>query len=135
MSEENILNNVWEKVTTSLKYAGKKISEAWKENAGEAETNKFSSIQRGNLDFDLLEVDIKKIQIKIELDGYSVLGSHLIIDDRQKLIEIKTYSQKGEKSFVDTVTAKVKGVTNIPSDILDELKSKGRVELSLKFDD
>lgn len=135
MSEENIFNKVWGKLTTSLKAAGKKISEAWEENTKEAETNTFSSIKHDTLDFDLLEADIKKIQIKIEQDGYSVLGSHVIIDNRQKLIEIKIYSQKGDDNFVNTVTAEVNRVINIPADILDEMKTKGRVELSLKFRD
>jgi hypothetical protein len=51
------------------------------------------------------------------------------------LIEIKTYSKKGEKSFLNTISATVKGVTNILTEILDEMKTKGRAEISVKFDD
>ncbi|NES74195.1 MAG: hypothetical protein F6K24_57910, partial [Okeania sp. SIO2D1] len=95
----------------------------------------FNSIEKETLNFDLLEKDIEKIHARIEQDGYSVLGSRLVLDNKKDLMEIKTYSQKGEKSFVNTASAKVKKVKNIPADILNEMKSKGRVEISLKFDD
>ncbi|MBW4497987.1 MAG: hypothetical protein KME26_33985 [Oscillatoria princeps RMCB-10] len=133
MSEpENIGDKVW-KIFDTLKTAGEKISQAWEEEVIEVDT--FSSIQRGTLDFDLLEADIKKIHRRIEQKGASVLGSRLVLDERKKMMEIKTYSQKGEKNFVNTVTAEVKRVTNIPADIMAEMKSKGRIELSLRFDD
>jgi len=115
------------------KKAIEKISQAWEENVVDIDT--FNSIQRETLNFDLLDEDIKAIHREIEQDGYFVLGSRLVLDDRQELMEIKTYSQKGEKSFVNTVSAKVKRLINIPANILDEIKSKGRVELSLKPDD
>ena len=85
------------------------------------------------IDEEILKEEIDKT--RIEQDGYSVLGSRLVLDNEKDLMEIKTYSQKGEKSFVNTVSAKVKKVRNIPADILDEIKSKGSVEISLKFDD
>jgi len=59
----------------------------------------------------------------------------LVLDERKKMMEIKTYSRKGEKSLVNTVTAEVTRLTNIPADIVAEMKRKGRVELRLRFDD
>ncbi|MBD2184764.1 hypothetical protein H6S82_09370 [Planktothrix sp. FACHB-1355] len=132
MSESESLGHKFWKIFDTVKNAGEKISQALQENVADIDT--FNSIQRETLNFDLLEEDIKGIHRRIEQDGYSVLGSRLILDDKQELIEIKTYSQKGEKSFVNTVSAKVKRVINIPANILDEMKSKGRVELSLKPD-
>ncbi|HIK09927.1 MAG TPA: hypothetical protein IGS52_06625 [Oscillatoriaceae cyanobacterium M33_DOE_052] len=129
---ESIGDKVW-KIFGTLKNAGEKISQAWEEEVIEVDT--FISIQRGTLDFDYLDADIKKIHRRIEQTGASVLGSRLVLDERQKMMEIKTYSRKGEKNFVNTVTAEVKKVTNIPADIVAEMKSKGRVELSFKFDD
>ncbi|MGD1713046.1 hypothetical protein [Dapis sp. BLCC M172] len=133
MTEEDNLAEKFYKLLNTLKNAEEKISQAVQENV--LDTDTFNSIEEEVLNFDLLEKDIEKIQTRIEQDEYSVLGSSLILDNEKDLIEIKTYSQKGEKSFVNTVSAKVKQVTNIPADILEEIKIKGRVEISLKFDD
>ena len=95
----------------------------------------MNSIQRETLNFALLEEDIENIHTRIEQEGYSVLGSRLILDDQKELIEIKTYSKKGEKSFLNTTSATVKRVINIPTEILDEIKTKGSAEISVKFDD
>lgn len=133
MSEQENLADKFGKLFNTVKNAGEKISQAFQENVVDIET--FNSIQRETLNFDLLEEDIKNIHRKIEQEGYSVLGSRLILDDKKELMEIKTYSRKGEKNFVNTVSAKVKRVTNIPADILAEMKNKGRIELNLKFDD
>lgn len=51
------------------------------------------------------------------------------------MIEIKIYSKKGEKSFFNIISVIVKGVINILIEILDEMKIKGCVEISVKFDD
>ncbi|OIP72377.1 MAG: hypothetical protein AUK43_03960 [Oscillatoriales cyanobacterium CG2_30_40_61] len=133
MSEPESLGHKFWKIFDTVKNAGEKISQALQENV--VDIDNFSSIQRETLNFDLLDEDIKNIHIRLKQDGYSVLGSRLTLDYRQELMEIKTYSQKREENFVNTVSAKVKLVINIPADILDEMKSKGRVELSLKFDD
>ncbi|MDJ0555746.1 MAG: hypothetical protein QNJ68_15140 [Microcoleaceae cyanobacterium MO_207.B10] len=130
--EENVADK-FDKLLNTVKNEWEKISQAVQENV--LDTDTFNSIEEETLNFDLLEEDIEKIQTRIQQDGYSVLGSRLILDNEKDLMEIKTYSQKGEKSFVNTVTAKVKQVTNIPADILDEIESKGRVEISVKFDD
>ncbi|MGB3511054.1 MAG: hypothetical protein WBA93_17840 [Microcoleaceae cyanobacterium] len=133
MIEQEDLGDKFGKLFNTMKNAGEKISQALQEN--DIYTHTLNSIHRETLNFDLLEEDIKNIHTRIERDGYFVLGSRLILDDKKDLIEIKTYSQKGEKSFVNTVSSTVKGVTNIPADILNEMKTKGRAEISLKFDD
>lgn len=51
------------------------------------------------------------------------------------MIEIKIYSKKGEKSFFNIISVIVKRVINILIEILDEIKIKGSVEISVKFDD
>ncbi len=130
--EENVADK-FDKFLNTVKNEWEKISQAVQENV--LDTDTFNSIEEETLNFDLLEEDIEKIQTRIQQDGYSVLGSSLILDNEKDLMEIKTYSQKGEKSFVNTVSAKVKQVTNIPADILEEIESKGRVEVSIKFDD
>ncbi|OZH55295.1 hypothetical protein AFK68_05545 [Hydrocoleum sp. CS-953] len=132
IQQEN-LGDKFGKLFNTMKNASEKISQALQENDVDIDT--FNSIEKETLNFDLLEKDIEKIHTRIEQDGYSVLGSRLVLDNEKDLIEIKTYSQKGEKSFVNTVSAKVKQVTNIPADILEEIKIKGRVEVSIKFDD
>ena len=48
-------------------------------------------------------------------------------------MEIRTYTERGDKTFVITVDAEVKQVTNLPSDISEELEKEGRVELNLKL--
>ncbi|XWK87892.1 MAG: hypothetical protein U7127_27525 [Phormidium sp.] len=133
MADTENLADKFGRLLNTVKGAGEKLAQALEEENIDFDT--FNSIHRETLNFDLLEEDIKNIHNRIEQNGYSVLGSRLILDDKKELIEIKIYSQKGEKSFVNTVSAKVKRGKNIPPDILDEIKSKGRVELNLKFDD
>jgi len=62
--------------------------------------------------------------------GDAVLGSHVIIDENS--IEIQTFVTRQDKTFSVSAKSSVKRATNIPSDILEELKSKGKVELSVK---
>ncbi|KOR33967.1 hypothetical protein AM228_26785 [Planktothricoides sp. SR001] len=133
MNNTENLGDKFGKLFNTIKNAGEKISQAWEEQGVQVDT--FSSIHRGTLDFDLLEADIKNIHRSIQQKGDSVLGSRLVLDQTKKMMEIKTYSQKGDHNFVNTVTAEVNRVINIPADILDEMKTKGRVELSLKFRD
>jgi hypothetical protein len=133
MPEQDNLADKFGELFNTVKNAGEKIAQAFQENIVSLDT--FNSIERETLNFDLLEEDIKKIHRRIENEGYSVLGSRLMLDQKKELMEIKTYSQKGEGNFVNTVSAKVKRVTNIPAEIVAEMKSKGRIELSLKFDD
>ncbi|MEB3883436.1 hypothetical protein [Lyngbya sp. CCY1209] len=95
----------------------------------------WASLEKKTLNFDLLEDDLKKIHRILKKDGASILGTRLILDDKKNLIEIKIYSQKGAKNYVDTTRAEIDRLKNIPPDIMEEIKRKGRVELNLKFDD
>ena len=133
MKKANNLGNKFGEIFNTVKNAREKISQALQENVVDIDT--LNSIHRETLNFALLEEDIENIHTRIEQEGYSVLGSRLILDDKKELIEIKTYSKKGEKSFLNTISATVKGVTNILTEILDEMKTKGRAEISVKFDD
>ena len=133
MKKANNLGNKFGEIFNTVKNAREKISQALQENVVDIDT--LNSIHRETLNFALLEEDIENIHTRIEQEGYSVLGSRLILDDQKELIEIKTYSKKGEKSFLNTISATVKGVTNILTEILDEMKTKGRAEISVKFDD
>lgn len=133
MSEKENLADKFGELFNTVKNAGEKIAQAFQENVVGIDT--LNSIKSGTFNFDLLEDDVKGIHRRLELDGYSVLGSRLVLDSKNKLMEIKTYSQKGEKNFVNTVSSEVKSVTNIPADVVAEMKAKGRIELSLKFDD
>ncbi|TAG86215.1 MAG: hypothetical protein EAZ09_19590 [Oscillatoriales cyanobacterium] len=133
MADTENLADKFGKIFNTVKNAGEKIAQAFQENVVGIDT--LNSIKSGTFNFDLLEDDVKGIHRRLELDGYSVLGSRLVLDSKNKLMEIKTYSQKGEKNFVNTVSSEVKSVTNIPADVVAEMKAKGRIELSLKFDD
>jgi tRNA 2-selenouridine synthase SelU len=133
MPEQDNLADKFGELFNTVKNAGEKIAQAFQENVVGIDT--LNSIKSGTLNFDLLEDDVKGIHRRLELDGYSVLGSRLVLDSKNKLMEIKTYSQKGEKNFVNTVSSEVKSLTNIPADVVAEMKAKGRIELSLKFDD
>jgi hypothetical protein len=48
-------------------------------------------------------------------------------------MEIRTYTERDDKTFVITVDAEVKELTNFPPDILEELQKERRVELNLGF--
>ena len=133
MKKANNLGNKFGEIFNTVKNAREKISQALQENVVDIDT--LNSIHRETLNFALLEEDIENIHTRIEQEGYSVLGSRLILDDQKELIEIKTYSKKGEKSFLNTTSATVKRVINIPTEILDEIKTKGSAEISVKFDD
>lgn len=93
----------------------------------------LTCVQNESLDFDLIEDDVRQIHQNLQARGHKVLGSHLILDDANDLMEIKTYTKRGEKTCLITVDAKVRRVTNIPSDLFDELKERKRIELSLKL--
>lgn len=131
LQEENLVFK-FNRLVNTIKKIPQKILKAIQENDIDSS---FNSIKGETFDFDLVEDDIKNIHKKIEEDEDSVLESRLVIDKKKELIEIKTYSQKGEKSFVNTVTAKIKHMINIPPDILEELETEGRVELKLKLDE
>ncbi len=98
---------------------------------GSQEASNLVCVREKSLNFELIEEDLKRINQDMEVRGDTVLGSHLILDDKQDFMEIRTYIERGGQIFVIPVNAEVNAVTNIPSDVLNELQQKGRVELSL----
>jgi hypothetical protein len=111
-----------------------KLADAVEEGLKEEPSSIYlSCVQEGLLDFDKLEDDVQQIHRNLTTRGDKVLGSHLILDDRQNLMEIRTYSERGDKTLVTKVDAQVKRITNVPPDVLQELKERGRIELNLKI--
>jgi hypothetical protein len=90
-------------------------------------------VQNGLLDFDLIEDDVRQIHRNLKARGNKVLGSHLILDDELNLMEIRTYTERGDKTFLITVDAEVRRVINVPRNILNEFTRRGRIEISLKL--
>lgn len=95
------------------------------------ETFSLVCVKNGLLDFELIEEDVKQIHETMKSKGDKVLRSHLILDNERDLMEIRTYTETSDKTFVNTIDAEVKRVINIPSEILEELQKEGRVELNL----
>jgi len=114
----------------TVKSLSQRLAEAVQE--GMNEQFALACVQQGILNFDLVEEDVKRIHRDVISKGDVVLGSHLILDDKQDFIEIRTYVERGNKTLLKTVRASVKRVTNIPGDILDELKNEGAVELHIR---
>ncbi|MFM5888685.1 MAG: hypothetical protein ACKPFD_03120 [Dolichospermum sp.] len=131
MDKQESLQDKFGKLFNNLTSIPKKLADAVEE--GLKETPNLLCVQDGVLNFELIEEDVRRIQRDMKARGDKVLGSQLILDDELDLMEIRTYTERGDKTFVNTIDAKVKRVTNIPSEIFEELQKKGRVELSLKF--
>jgi hypothetical protein len=130
MDKQESLQDKFGKLFNTITNIPKKLADAVEE--GLKENSDLVCVQEGLLNFERIEEDVRRIQGDLKARGDKVLGSHLILDDERNLMEIKTYTERGDKTFVITVDAEVKRITNIPSDVLEELKEKGRVELSLK---
>ncbi|MBD2490650.1 hypothetical protein [Aulosira sp. FACHB-615] len=130
MDKQKSLQDKFGKLFNTITSIPKKLADAVEERL--KEPSNLISVQEGLLNFERIEEDVKRIQHDLKAGGDKVLGSHLILDDERNLMEIKTYTERGDKTFVITVDAEVKRITNIPSDVLEELKENGRVELSLK---
>jgi hypothetical protein len=130
MDKQESLQGKFGKLFNNITSIPKKLADAVEE--GLKEQSNLVSVEEGTLDFELIEEDVRRIQRDMKARGDKVLGSNVILDDVKNFIEIRTYVERGNKKFVITVDAEVKRVTNLPSDILDELKEKGRVELNLK---
>ena len=96
-------------------------------------TSNLLCVQDGLLNFEHIEKDVKRIQTDMNATGDEVLGSYLILDNEHNFMEIRTYTQKDDKNFVNTVKAEVKEITNIPSEVKNELEEKGRIELNLEL--
>ena len=136
MKKEQDISSGIDKLSIALSNAKKKISDAIREtkrHIPEADKHiHLFCIQKDKVDFTLIEKDVKNIHAKLRSDGFEILGSHLVIDDKNDYIEIKTYIQKGEKTSMDTIKIKVKSIQKLPNDIYQKLQDSGRVELHLK---
>jgi hypothetical protein len=130
MDKQESLQDKFGKIFKNVTDIPKKLADAVEE--GLKESSNLVCVQEGLLNFELIKEDVRRIQGDLKARGDTVLGSHLILDDERNFMEIRTYAQRGDKNFVITVDAEVKRITNIPSDVLEELQQKGRVELSLK---
>lgn len=111
--------------------------EGWKEGVEEVEQEEAlvafnSSISHGVLDFDFLSLDISKLHIQAQREPCKVLGSRVVINAEEHCMEVKTYLERNGKNFQKTLRAQVFKVTNIPADIVEEMQSNGKVELSFK---
>jgi hypothetical protein len=131
MDKQKSLEDKFSKLFNNIASISKQLSDAVEE--GLKETFSLVCVKNGLLDFELIEEDVKQIHEAMKSRGDKVLRSHLILDNERDLMEIRTYTERSDKTFVNTIDAKVKRVTNIPSEILEELQKEGRVELSLKF--
>lgn len=123
------------KLLKTLSESSKKISEAWqaaKDSIAE-ETPHLSCLKSGNVDFKLIGEDVRYIQQKLFSQKFQVLGSYVIINDKEDFFEIKTYFKKvdGSTTLLDTVKFKVESVSNLPSDVHQKLQQEGQVELYL----
>lgn len=129
MDKQKSLEDKFSKLFNNIASISKQLSDAVEE--GLKETFSLVCVKNGLLDFELIEEDVKQIHEAMKSRGDKVLRSHLILDNERDLMEIRTYTERSDKTFVNTIDAKVKRVTNIPSEILEELQKEGRVELSL----
>ena len=129
MDKQEILQEKFSKLFNNITSILKQLADAVKE--GSNETFSLVCVKNGLLDFELIEEDVKQIHRDMKSRGDKVLGSRLILDHERNLMEIRTYTEKDDKTFFNTIDAKVKRVINIPSDILEELQKEGRVELRM----
>jgi len=125
----NKVDRIWNRITG----IGKKVSDAIEEDAANEEDS-LISVSDFVLDFNLVEQDVKRIHKKLEREGSRVLGSYLILDNKQDTMQIQTYKQSGDKTFVNTMETKVTHLRNFPPEVLTELKEKGVVKLHLKLE-
>ena len=129
MDKQESLKYKFSKLFNNIASIPKQLSNAIQK--GLKETFSLVCVKNGLLDFELIEEDVKQIHEAMKSRGDKILRSHLILDNELDLMEIRTYTERGDKTFVNTIDAKVKRVTNIPSEILEELQKEGRVELNL----
>ena len=131
MDKQESLQDKFSKLFNNIASIPKQLADAVEE--GSKETFSLVCVKNGLLDFELIKEDVKQIHEAMKSSGDIVLGSHLILDYERNFMEIRTYTERGDKTFVITVDAEVKQVTNLPSDISEELEKEGRVELNLKL--
>ncbi|MDJ0600737.1 MAG: hypothetical protein QNJ37_18060 [Crocosphaera sp.] len=131
VDKQESIQQKWNKLFNTVTNIPKKIADAVEE--GKMGNPNLICVQDGVLDFDLIEDDVRQIHRNLKARGDIVLGSHLILYHTSKLMEIVTYTERGDQTFSITVDAQLKKVINIPQNIRDELQQNGRVELSLKI--
>ena len=88
-------------------------------------------VEEGVLDFDRLENDVNRIHQKIESGKGTVLKSHLFLDSSENRMEIRTYIQEGEDTFLEKVSTSVSEIKNGPADIRECLQKEGTVDIQL----
>ncbi|MFB2897729.1 hypothetical protein ACE1CI_32830 [Aerosakkonemataceae cyanobacterium BLCC-F50] len=131
MDKQENLKDKFGKLFDTITSIPKKFSDAVEE--GLREPSDLACVKNGLLDFDLIKDDVRKIHRNLKAKGNKVLASHLILDDEHNLMEIQIYTERDGKTFLIKVDAEVERLTNVPDDVLDELKKEGWIELSLKF--
>ncbi|MBF2056188.1 MAG: hypothetical protein IGQ45_02965 [Cyanobacterium sp. T60_A2020_053] len=131
MEKQESLQKKFGKLFDTIAHIPQKFSDAVEE--GLKESSNLICVKNGLLDFDLVEDDIRYIHRNLKAKGDKVLGSRLILDDENNLMEIRTYTEKNNQNFLVSVDVEVKEIINIPENILNELNNSGRVELTIKL--
>lgn len=95
--------------------------------------SQLECIRNGVLDFDLLEEDMKRIREQIELDQEAkILGSYIVIlKDIEFKVKFEIYLQKQNKTFMQSVEAKVSNFEHLPSEVVNKLETNKVVKLFL----
>lgn len=132
MEEQEDLSKKANRLFGNIKNLSQRLVGAVREGMNEPPFD-LICVRQEVLDFDSVEEDIKRIHANLASNGDVVLGSHLVLDDKQNFMEIKTYVERGDKTLLKTVKIPVTKITNIPTDILKELKKEGVIELHLKI--
>ena len=132
MENQEGLKAKFDRLSKTFASIPNKFSEAIQEGLQE-DYRQLICMQQGVLDFDLIEQDITEMHNSLKKNGDTVLASRIVIDNKKDFVEILTYVKREGKTFSVSAKSDVKRVTNIPSNILEELKNKGRVELTIKL--
>jgi hypothetical protein len=127
MSEEERLTDNFQRLLHTTQQSIDKIKRAWKEK--KLIFDDWECINENVLDFELIEKDITKIHEEIKQDNVVILGTLVTINKLDKFIEIKTYTQKGDKYFQDTKKGEFKSLNNLPIDVEAELENNESVTI------
>ncbi len=130
MADKDNLEQKLGRIFNTLSAFPQKLKNAVQEGVSDP-TNLACVNKNEEFDYNLLEQDIRRIHEDLRARGNVILGSHLILDDRQDRMEIKTYTQREDETFCTSVEAKVRKA-NIPKDVAEVLEKDGRVKLALK---
>ena len=97
--------------------------------------NDFRSIQQETLDFALFEKDVERLYQKFQKEGSTILGSYLLLYDKQDLMELQIYRQEGDEAIMGRLKTTIRQLRNCPADIIRNLKQNGAIKLRLLADD